>query len=474
MRGHHVSAVVPEGDMAFSRRAAARHGDGDGDKLLHWILWDMPYTLKSDAIKQMVNQMTGGSGAPSKLTLLRSIQKMWQRPCALLMANRTLLKDLEGGGYDAIIAYTMPGDGSDSCGCVVSHKLRLPLIAVTALPMVTGPLSVPQFGSGLSFDDLSTWKGRLRNLLYYITTRAMWDGLLNTAGVINMRPIRRLHGLPRGPRHYGCGCEPVVNLRTNSFHLEPPRPFGPPNVLIGAIAPRDARPVLEPPEVSEFLSSADRGAVLVSFGSAPVFGTFMAPEDFLGLAKAFAALAPVRVLWLLKRTTLPGGLQWEDMPIGNNTFASGWVDINDALGHPNVKLFVTHGGMHSVYEAMHHGKPVVGAPFQFEQQANLEMLRAKGMGELSPEAPASRPKGSHYTEQGMRDLISKVFTTPSYVEAAARIGAAARLHSSLRPPLRLAVEEVEMAMEHMNYGMYRTYSCGRDGGDDNAGPSGER
>ena len=37
------------------------------------------------------------------------------------------------------------------------------------------------------------------------------------------------------------------------------------------------------------------------------------------------------------------------------------------LGHQNTKAFVSHCAIHSVYEAMFHGVPVVGVPFMFEQ-----------------------------------------------------------------------------------------------------------
>jgi len=39
----------------------------------------------------------------------------------------------------------------------------------------------------------------------------------------------------------------------------------------------------------------------------------------------------------------------------------------DVLGHPNTRVFVSHCGVHSVYEAAFHGVPVVAVPFQFEQ-----------------------------------------------------------------------------------------------------------
>jgi len=50
----------------------------------------------------------------------------------------------------------------------------------------------------------------------------------------------------------------------------------------------------------------------------------------------------------------------------------------------------------------------VGVPFQFEQQINADRLKGLGMGEVSPEAPASRKKGEAYTREGVRDLLNKV------------------------------------------------------------------
>jgi hypothetical protein len=55
-------------------------------------------------------------------------------------------------------------------------------------------------------------------------------------------------------------------------------------------------------------------------------------------------------------------------------------------------------------------------------------------------------------------LRGQVLTTPSYAAAAARIGAAARLQAELRPPLEMAVQEIEMAMVHRDYGRWRPYS----------------
>jgi glucuronosyltransferase len=41
--------------------------------------------------------------------------------------------------------------------------------------------------------------------------------------------------------------------------------------------------------------------------------------------------------------------------------------VQDVLGHSHTRVFVSHCGLHSVYEAGFHGVPVVGVPFMFEQ-----------------------------------------------------------------------------------------------------------
>jgi len=47
--------------------------------------------------------------------------------------------------------------------------------------------------------------------------------------------------------------------------------------------------------------------------------------------------------------------------------------------HPNVKLFISHGGISGVYEAVDAGVPVLGLPLFFDQPRNLENLVDAGM-----------------------------------------------------------------------------------------------
>jgi hypothetical protein len=50
-----------------------------------------------------------------------------------------------------------------------------------------------------------------------------------------------------------------------------------------------------------------------------------------------------------------------------NPFPTPCVYSQDVLGHSNTRAFMSHCGIHSVYEAAYHGVPLVGVPFMFEQ-----------------------------------------------------------------------------------------------------------
>ena len=50
------------------------------------------------------------------------------------------------------------------------------------------------------------------------------------------------------------------------------------------------------------------------------------------------------------------------------------------VGHPNVKLFIGHGGALSTQEAIFHGVPMICVPFLMDQFLNTQNVVTKKMG----------------------------------------------------------------------------------------------
>ncbi|KAF7665900.1 hypothetical protein LDENG_00128240 [Lucifuga dentata] len=57
-----------------------------------------------------------------------------------------------------------------------------------------------------------------------------------------------------------------------------------------------------------------------------------------------------------------------------------WMPQKELLGHPQTKVFVTHGGSNGAQEAIYHGIPVLGIPLFFDQYDNLLHLQERGAG----------------------------------------------------------------------------------------------
>jgi glucuronosyltransferase len=50
------------------------------------------------------------------------------------------------------------------------------------------------------------------------------------------------------------------------------------------------------------------------------------------------------------------------------------------LAHPNVKVFITHGGRLSTQEAVYHGVPVLAVAVFFDQHMNARRAEEMGVG----------------------------------------------------------------------------------------------
>lgn len=48
--------------------------------------------------------------------------------------------------------------------------------------------------------------------------------------------------------------------------------------------------------------------------------------------------------------------------------------------HPNIRLFISHGGLLGTTEAVYEGVPIIGIPFYGDQGVNIEAVQSNGAG----------------------------------------------------------------------------------------------
>uniref|UniRef100_A0A8C4Q9D8 UDP-glucuronosyltransferase n=1 Tax=Eptatretus burgeri TaxID=7764 RepID=A0A8C4Q9D8_EPTBU len=129
-------------------------------------------------------------------------------------------------------------------------------------------------------------------------------------------------------------------------------------VLLGAMLAKPAKPPPKP--LARWLDNAGpEGCVLVALGS--MLPSIPRPALTTALAKALGQLGRP-VAWRYYAAEWPTGLA-----IPDNVRLMDWIPLNDALGHPNVRLLVSHGGMNSLLEALYHGVPVLALPLFGDQ-----------------------------------------------------------------------------------------------------------
>lgn len=147
--------------------------------------------------------------------------------------------------------------------------------------------------------------------------------------------------------------------------LSYPRPYMPNMIPVGDLMARPATPL--PEELRRFMDSSPEGVLLVSFGSVIDVLPSSLTDKFCG---AFRRLQQ-KVIWRSKNA---------DVCRAERVRIIDWVPQNDLLGHPNLRLLVTHGGLASIVEALYHVTPVLVVAMTTEQPRNSLLVRERSYG----------------------------------------------------------------------------------------------
>ena len=222
-----------------------------------------------------------------------------------------------------------------------------------------------------------------------------------------------------------------ILLRDSAVDLT--RPVMPDVVQVGTLSSRPAKPLTG--ELLKFMDSSSHGVVLISFGS--TIDELATPV----LTKVFAALKQInqRVLFKCKH-------KLDKVP--ENVHVVDWMPQNDLLGHPNMKLFITHCGMNSYLEAVYQGVPLLATPFSIDQHGTAALVKSQGFGEIIDL--------NDFTSEELRDTIHMMIKDPGYKNKAMKKSAIMRdlQASGFRDPVFWIEHVIKYGASHLRSHAY--------------------
>ncbi|KAK5642855.1 hypothetical protein RI129_009022 [Pyrocoelia pectoralis] len=157
-----------------------------------------------------------------------------------------------------------------------------------------------------------------------------------------------------------------------------------------------------PSDLQILLDNATDGAIYFSMGS--ILNSKGFPRRYqAAILKVFSELKQ-QILW-----------KWEeDLQNGpTNVFTKAWFPQQDVLVHPNVVLFITHGGAMSSIEAIYYGKPLLVLPTFSDQGSNAAKAQQAGYGKFIP--------FEELTEENFREQLNELLNNPVYVSTLSNI-----------------------------------------------------
>ncbi|XP_059615442.1 UDP-glycosyltransferase UGT4-like [Phlebotomus argentipes] len=177
--------------------------------------------------------------------------------------------------------------------------------------------------------------------------------------------------------------------------FEPSEPMLPGVIGVAGLQIKDPKPL--PPDIEEI---ASKGAFI--FFS---LGTNAQPE-MLGDARLKHIIETMRELkqfmffWKAK-----GRLPIDTPP---NLVMRSWFPQSDLLAHPNARLFISHCGLLSTYEATWRGVPILAVPIFLDQFMNAENSVKAGM--------ALEYDIRNVTKNTFKAIILEMISNPKYKE----------------------------------------------------------
>ncbi|XP_045530280.1 UDP-glycosyltransferase UGT5-like [Pieris brassicae] len=304
-------------------------------------------------------------------------------------------------------------------GNVINYQVEQLVHTVTSVPII--PSIHTDYPMPMSF-----WH-RLQSTISYATMMIYeWKSyqLFKSDYEENFGPLAAARGIPLPP--FEETYRNVSILLSDSHPSFSPARSIPPNLVEIAGYHIDANIPQLPEDLKQLLDASPQGVIYFSMGSVLKASAFKGNTK-KELLQVFGSLKQT-VLWKLDEKI-------DGLP--KNVHVRPWMPQSSILAHPNVKIFITHGGLLSTMESLHYGIPILTIPVFADQPHNAARSIEAGR--------ALRVKYSPEMAPDVKIALQEMLRNDSYYKKAKELSKLFR--NRLNKPSDLITHYVEMAIE---------------------------
>ncbi|CAK5037374.1 unnamed protein product [Meloidogyne enterolobii] len=166
----------------------------------------------------------------------------------------------------------------------------------------------------------------------------------------------------------------------NDEFLDPALPTLPKVISIGGLGIKPANYSINKLGIKlvKAIESGKKGTIIFSMGSITDTKS-LNKEKWQNILKAFSYFEEYSFIVKISAGDKLTREYTKNMP---NIHLFEWFPQSDLLGHPKIKLFITHGGYNSLIESTIRGVPVLIIPLFFDQLRNSKCAEYRGNGRI--------------------------------------------------------------------------------------------
>ncbi|GMT15920.1 hypothetical protein PFISCL1PPCAC_7217, partial [Pristionchus fissidentatus] len=364
--GHDVTSLIPILD--------AETPDGTTKSKVIHVSQDPRAVKEAESTKADIDfYSTDTMSLLAQIFIGRYLGKVFSYTCEKTLDEPGLIERLRNEKFDVMIS-----EHFDMCGLGLSHLIKpKSYIGASATTIMN-----------YEFEEFGVPRGISYNTASYVThhdVHSMWSRLRNIYAEALMKIFfhdSRSKVEAVFKNRFGSEFPSLMELSSHSAYVftnsEPLIDFAVPTlsriIPVGGLNAKDPKPLDE--TWTGILTKRPR-AVLISFGS--VVKSTMLPIDVKrSVLKTISAFPDVTFIW--KYETPEDEFATSEASKVANLHIAKWQPQVDILNHPNLAVFVTHGGMGSTQETAMRGVPGVFIPFFGDQPRNAGMMHHNEFG----------------------------------------------------------------------------------------------